>query len=300
MLDAGTIDATTPLQISGPIAKKLRWKMQAGETVERTLITPEIAHEMLKYNEPTDALRNRGLAFVTINTLAQAMTEGRWHFTGDTIKFSRGMRLLDGQHRLMAVIASGVAIDVLVAYGLPDETFAYIDIGKKRTTGDIFHIEGIPNSALMAAAVKFVVGYENGWFSKASIGNLSELIDNAGLVDAYRARLDIQQSAGIGHLFAKCKLAPPAIMTGVHYLCAQKSRAKADEFFTSVATGEELKAKSPAFQLRKRLMTNVVEHERLGRKTMAAFAIKGWNAFRSGQEIRIFKFAADESFPRVV
>lgn len=298
MLDASA--SATPLQISGPIAKKLRWKLQAGEAVERTLITPDIAHEMLKYNEPTEALRNRPVTQSLVDIYATAMLDGRWHFTGDTIRFSQNMRLLDGQHRLLAVVASGVSIDALVAYGLPDETFAYIDIGKKRTTGDIFHIEGIPNSALMAAAVKFVVGYESGWFSKASIGNLSELIDNASLVDAYRTRMDIQESAVIGHLFAKCKLAPPAIMTGVHYLCAQKNRTKADEFFTSVATGEELKAKSPAFQLRKRLMTNVVEHERLGRKTIAAFAIKGWNAVRSGQEIRIFKFAADESFPRIV
>jgi len=79
-----------------------------------TLFTPAIAAGLLPTQE-----RNRQISQAHITKLVRDMLSGRWHETNhQPIALSADWRLLDGQHRLTAVVRSGVSIKMWVAIGV--------------------------------------------------------------------------------------------------------------------------------------------------------------------------------------
>lgn len=62
-------------------------------------ITPELARQLLSNNKI-----NRKIKPTIVERYAEQMEAGEWKFTGDTIKVDGEGMLLDGQHRLLAII----------------------------------------------------------------------------------------------------------------------------------------------------------------------------------------------------
>lgn len=278
------------LSMHTPFHKQLRWKIESGiESTEKWHFTPAMAEEILR----TWNTQNRPVSMGDVEKLAAEMKAGRWRYTGEAIIFSKH-RLIDGQHRLHACLKSGAGFDANITFGAPDEAFAYIDIGRKRTAADIFSINGVQNAALISAALQVVLAYDNGRMR----GNTR--VDSATLHAEYLKHLEIQKSIKIGHAFAKSRVAPPAIMVALHYIAARKSREAADAFFTKLADGIGFAGKKdPAYMLRNRLINSMTAAEKLGRIQVAALTVKAWNAHRLGVPVGVLKFTADETFPRV-
>jgi hypothetical protein len=113
----------------------------------RELITPEVATKYVEANT-----NNRPLVQSTIDALVRAIKQGEWLCTHQGIAFSPEGRLLDGQHRLWAIIEAGVACELMVARNVPEETFAYLDVGRKRTLSDRLNIERRLAEALSVVA----------------------------------------------------------------------------------------------------------------------------------------------------
>ena len=106
--------------------------MDAKITAKVETITPEIAKTMLGEN-----VNNRRISRDNVNLFAREIRNGEWRFNGEAIKFGKDGRLLDGQHRLLAVIAADKPLTTLVIRGLEDETQQTMDSGKTRTLGDV-------------------------------------------------------------------------------------------------------------------------------------------------------------------
>jgi len=287
------IDYTAPSKDRG-FEKKLRGQIQnpVAETV-RWSITPEMADIMLKWND-----RNRPLTPSSVDKYARLMAADRWHFTGQPIIFS-SKRLIDGQHRLAAIVKARMAVDALVVFGAPDEAFAFIDVGSVRSAADVFGIHDIKNASLMSAAVKWVYEYENGRFSNASKGYTQ--LDHDALYQEYLKHPHMQESAWVAGAFVKSRLCSPSLMVGVHYVAAKKSRKDADEFFRKVAEGLGFAGKKdPAYRLHHRLIDSARSQEKLGRLQLTALVIKAWNAYRLGRDVGTLKYSPDETFPKVI
>jgi hypothetical protein len=280
---------------TGEFTKKLRWLIQnPPRDCERMRITPSMAEVMLAWNT-----RNRPPSGKTIKKYADQMRDGRWHYTGVPIIFSTD-RLLDGQNRLYACVAAGVPFDALVVFGSPDESFAFIDIGKTRTAANIFAIHGVKNHAVMASAIQWVNGYEterHGLMVNGSVSNG----DHAWLYEQYLKHEGLQDSAWVAGLFGKVKLVSPSMMVAIHYICAKKHKGEADDFFRKVAEGIGFAGKKdPAYKLHKFFVDGAISGERVGRRTAAALTIKAWNASRRGRDVGAMRFAPEEIFPRVI
>ena len=104
-------------------------------------ITPEMAKEMLNKN----MLNNRRLNHDIINRYARIMKAGGWNLTHQGIAFDDRGELIDGQHRLNAIVAANVPVKMMVTYDVKHaegETFT-IDVGRKRTLLNIMQISGI-------------------------------------------------------------------------------------------------------------------------------------------------------------
>jgi len=70
-------------------------------TVEIEMISPKLAEEYLLKNTS-----NRKLRLGTVETYARDMAEGRWEVTHQGIAFNKEGELIDGQHRLSAIVLS--------------------------------------------------------------------------------------------------------------------------------------------------------------------------------------------------
>ncbi len=115
-------------------------------TIEK--ITPKIARQML-LNNPS----NRRMDQNEIGKMARDMIAGRWQFNGDSIRFDENDALIDGQHRLKAIIQTEVSIKSIVLRGLPNEVRETIDSGAKRTVAARFQMAGIRNAVGTSAAI---------------------------------------------------------------------------------------------------------------------------------------------------
>lgn len=120
-------------------------------TAKVETITPEIAKTMLGEN-----VNNRRISRDNVNLFAREMRNGEWRFNGEAIKFGKDGRLLDGQHRLLAVIAADKPLTTLVIRGLEDETQQTMDSGKTRTLGDVLTLRGEKNSTQLASLARAV------------------------------------------------------------------------------------------------------------------------------------------------
>jgi hypothetical protein len=111
-------------------------------------VTPRRAKEILDGNT-----RNRPVSQRRVDYYAQLMRDGKWHLTHQGVALSDGGVVIDGQHRLHAVIKANMPIDFNVTHGVDEDSFKYVDVGYNRTTANIFAIEGIANYTRHASGV---------------------------------------------------------------------------------------------------------------------------------------------------
>lgn len=104
---------------------------------EVLLITPQQAGKWLETKGP-----NRKLSPRHVEYLANEIKMGRWNLTHQGIAFSDDGRLIDGQHRLAAIKASGMATNMMVTTGIEVGHFAIVDRGMPR---NMAAITGIPD-----------------------------------------------------------------------------------------------------------------------------------------------------------
>ncbi len=256
-------------------------------------VTPEMAKEMLKRNT-----RNRGYRRWRVIEIAKEMSAGNWRDTGATIVFCKSGILGDGQHRLGGCVESGVTMNAQIIFGRPDDSFAYMDMGAKRTAADIFTINGVENAVLMSAATAKVASVRYVW-SRGLVAK-SPGLTAAQLYDLYLNHIGIQRSAQYGRDFNTKRLLEASLATALHYLCARKNREEADRFFRKSASGLGiLKKNDPCARLRERLIDNLTGNSKLPARHKAALVIKAWNNHRAGLSPRRLDFDLDETFPRV-
>ena len=125
----------------GKYLQELLETMNPSSSVEK--ITPELASEYLGKNT-----NNRTIRSGRVDELSGVMSRGEWMLTHQGIAFAKNGELIDGQHRLLAVVKSGVTVEMMVTRGCSPETFKALDLHSKRTVGDIFHITKEYSAAL--------------------------------------------------------------------------------------------------------------------------------------------------------
>lgn len=98
---------------------------------EIKLVTPELAKTFLLSNE-----QNRRIRAGWVNYLAYCIRNNEWKVTHQGIAFSDRGRLLDGQHRLLAIVKADISAQLMISYNWDESVFSAIDNGIKRTDED--------------------------------------------------------------------------------------------------------------------------------------------------------------------
>lgn len=241
--------------------------------VKQKTITPQIAEEILRKNT-----NKRTVKVSHVKWLASMMSDGKWKMNGDTICVNSDV-LIDGQHRLMAVVKSGVTIECLVVEGLESHVFDTKDSCSRRSASDTLHMAGVENPIRVASALKVV----DELTSVFSCSRLNHHFSNQDAEELLKLHPGIIESV---RLNSKSKYVAASILAGCHYVFSKKSRDQADFFVGSLMSGIELDAASPIYALRERLINNKHRNSKLERRFVLMLIIKAWNAFRSGKSSR--------------
>lgn len=258
-------------------------------------ITPEIAGQMLKRNH-----RNRKPSKGNVKFLTREMNNGNWVFDGSPIRLTEDGRLLDGQHRLTAIVESGTTQQFLIVSGIKAETFKVMDTGKGRNSSDVFSIEGISNATIASATSRIVMRHSKGISYEEGIGFKPS---NTDLLTFYNDNSKIEEFVAKSDLLYRefNKVIPASTIAGFGYLMAEKSITHSEEFWNKVCTGLALEKGSPMKVLRDKLIADKFSKSSLPYQQKTALIFKAWNHFRKGKKIKYLKWNKEnEKFPVLI
>lgn len=94
-------------------------------------ISPERARRYLASNTS-----NRAVRAAWVQRLAGMIRDGQWKLTHQGIAFDPAGRLIDGQHRLLAIVAANKPAQLMVAREVEEDSYRHIDGGAPRTFAD--------------------------------------------------------------------------------------------------------------------------------------------------------------------
>lgn len=264
------------------------------------MVGPERASELLARNT-----KNRKLNERTVRILVDQLQKGLWKETHQGIAIAESGELLDGQHRLTAVVRAGVTIPLWVATGMPDSCADVLDTGRKRNPADAFSIHGIVDPSLCSAGARVYDNYRRipnkGWsgtvayeLSSAELFHIYE--DDIGDARALFAR-QVHNRA-----YANWKYLTPSVTFALTLLLqdAGHSNHAIIDFFDRLSSGSNLSAGSPILAYRKYAFNgNAAEDKAIRRskrsnsclwqQILLAHLIKVWNYEMEGRRLTVFK-----------
>jgi len=227
---------------------------QPGAVLKAT-VTPELAQAMLE----TINGENRPLSQSRVKQYADVLSRGQYVFNGESIqvgiKDDNKLVLLNGQHRLSACVASGVAFDTVLVLGLPQNVFSTIDRGKTRSYADVLSVAGYKNTHNIQPAARILVAMEAGF--SPTVRSTLNLVTAEDILQYVNANHDLLQEA---HQTA-CRI--NSVVGGINsawviaYCIMLQDRQKAGysghevaQFCYAIETGVGLSHGNPALALR--------------------------------------------------
>lgn len=242
--------------------------------------------------------RNRRLRNYYVAKLARDMEAGNWR-PNSVIQIATtpdGEVLIDGQHRMAAVISSNVPQEFIVACGLSLNDQLVIDTGRSRTLSDTLTLRGETNTQTLAAAIGWLWRRQRGVPASQSMPTMAEglqvLHDNPALRQSLAptrpACSSLRISGGLG-----CCL---------HYEMSKLDPESADDFWHKLHTGLDVHERHPIYLLRSRLEKNAISTvARIDTVMIHALIIKAWNVYLHGGELGSLRWgrggANPEPFP---
>lgn len=206
---------------------------QFGLSFEIVTVTPAQAKLWLGENHED----NRGLNKHRVNMYARDMVDGKWMVTHQSICFDQNGKLIDGQHRLNAVIVAGKAVVMLKAV---HDTATVTDPIDVNLTRSISFLTGLHNRTVGALSIlrKFETGQltDNTPMSAELAGDI--YAHHKRWFDLIQADNEIKKTNLVSGLQAACIWAMPI------------NPDKALQFLQQVTTGEMIVRKDPAWAFR--------------------------------------------------
>jgi len=262
------------------------------------IITPALAGIWLERQ-----VRNRPIREHHVARLAEDMRNGRWHYTGDTIKFDKDNYLIDGQHRLWAVIESGCTVEMLCVGNLDSDAQLYIDRNRTRSPADTLAMDGVQHPAEVAGALKLVYLYDKNLLGY--LGASRVWPDNAATKALLQQHPGVADSAQfvVGNQQLRKIYRARSRATFLHYKFEISSQVHNRSFWEKLASGANLEVQDPVYLLRERLISESHSVLQSKERHLLALSIKAWNFHKAHRSIKELNFRGGgknpEAFPTI-
>lgn len=249
-------------------------------------------------------LKNRPVSEHQVWIYAEDIRKRNWVSNGESVVMSHDGRLLDGQHRMLAIISADKPLMTYVVF-LPERisasAFDTMNQGRKRSVADRLFMEDVKNTSIVASVLRLAVNEERGSERGAMTGgnrigpaagrkyflqHAQEVIDVSYLVGSKRT--EIKGWLRIAHL-------------GFVMLHAKRyDPVKAQEWFDGVVDGVGIGAPDdPRGVIRARLQREAMERTALRPYVALALLIKSWRFYALGEKVSNLKFSDVEEWPSV-
>jgi hypothetical protein len=253
----------------------LATNIKGPRPAERVKITPERAMALLEHNT-----WNRPLSQPHVQRLVRQILAGKWKYNGDTLKVATNGDVLDGQHRLWAVVESKTAIDTMIVYDVEPEAFATVDtLRKPRSGADVLSLHGATiHRKTLSAALAWLLRWQRG----VVLDYMAPLnrIENSDIEEAYALHPEMIRAAERG---AKLRgIVSPALITFVYYVFSSFNSEIADRMMNTLEDPSGVGLSDPFFRLRAHLIGNRTNKDPI---LVVALAIKAANAAYKGETV---------------
>lgn len=264
-------------------------------TVTQETIGPDDARELLKLNT-----KNRGLRGGLVESLKRDIKTDRWVLNGETIKISNTGVLLDGQHRLQAVIEADKPITTMVVRGLDDTVQMTVDSGTRRQLHDVLKINGEPNATTLAAAARV------SWFldTYGTTRVFGVQPSKAELLDYFEKNPGLRDAATLGITAPRSTLRiPGSSAAALWYQMSRFDKTMADSFWLQLLQNDAPKG-SAIYALRETLLKDLGRPHHMSVYHRLALIIKAWNYWVTGRSADHIQWRGSgerpEGFPKML
>lgn len=261
-------------------------------------ITPEIAQQYLTLNIDN----NRNPLADRIDRIARDMVNGDWIVTADPIKFNEDGKLIDGQHRLRAILRSKTTVRMLVARNVPEDAVLVIDTGATRTVAQTLkiHNSGVKNRSTVVAIAQIVNAYDRGVFYNATMAfngrDRMSPMETVRFVEENEQVLEFAASmaASVGNHLPVTQ----SMLGAVFVILSRVDYEAAIQFMTALREGNSGRgADDPVATLVRRLYADKLASRKQPHGLLLFMFIRTWNAWRSHERLSKLQTGASGGTP---
>jgi hypothetical protein len=266
-------------------------------------VTPERAAGWLKN------MRNpRPVSRYHVTNLAEQMKRGDWHYNGDPIRLNEKGQLIDGQHRLHAIVLSGISQKMLVLEGISNEAFATIDVGKRRSPSDLLAIAGLvegKHAPTTASIARALLRYESGtyWEPRKDGAQVEKNPPAQYIMKYVDEHPEVVEAAElVKKKYSKAaSFCGPAALGAAYCIIWNANQRKAKEFMEGVNGDIPLSKRDPRWVLREFLSRSRPKGHYASSQYMLAMLIKAANLYFAGLDavVQSMRYRPSmDTFPR--
>jgi len=269
--------------------------------VEMVLVTPELAENYLKFN-----LKNRKVSNSQVYFLSNEMKSGRFIENGESIVFDKNGELKDGQHRLRAIVKTGLSYFIPIVRGVGLSSMATYDTGKNRSAHDILTLNNYqyPNqvSALIKAIDKYSIRKSHAINTGCS-NRLAALTNQQVLSYCelnYDWILDLITKIGPIYQSSSPKVLTTTSLALIAYLIGgEKPKNEVFDFLKYLMGLRKEQGCAPSY-LYAKLLNSKINKDPLNFFWILGMALKSWNFYSEGNpSLKSFRFDISKELPKV-
>jgi hypothetical protein len=291
---------------------------QHAPKMEWLRVTPQMAEEWLKLNTENRPVKSSQVAY-----LQSEITAGRFIGTGSPIIFV-GKTLVDGQHRLMAIVRADKPVEMMVVHhpvnAQTRQIFNVIDTGVTRSFSDLLALKGEKNATQLSSILRLLEIYHSakdlsdGQFIPYTFLSPRLVIDRIASekqqgckkisrhqelswLDKYS---NARESAAFSKRYPSYKFITPTSLGALHYILTEVDELFAQNFLATLMEGGAPRD-SPLHIIRETLIrqyTNSTSDQKsIAFAYIALLVFSTWNAIRMDKALKRADIDAGKPVP---
>lgn len=266
--------------------------------LEIVTMTPEWAHQILT----TRNTKNRHMRPSVVRRYARAIEAGQWKLTQQGVAIGSNGVLLDGQHRLAAIVEAGQPVQIALATDCDPSIFMVMDTGCTRMAADVLQMGGVGNPTTAAAGIKLYILNER-HPDKIWTGQSLQFPSHTDIEAYNRQRSeDVAWACSVAlAAYRGCKRINKSACLAFALLALDAGwpTSTVESFCEKLGNGAGLTDTSPILRFRTFLINEVVRKGGGSAQIHLACLIKTFNYWNEGAELKLFRPPTLPAMPTV-
>lgn len=251
----------------------------SGRTIE---LTPAVAKAFLERNPG-----NRTVSAKTVQKYTSDILAGLWVLNGEPIIIADNGEINDGQHRCLAVVQANRPIKTLIVENVPRAARFTTDMGRARTPGDIFTMNGFHDAKNLACVTLLLMTVEKHGALRPTRGGTDTTITKQQIFEyALRNEAELSWASGLVQ-HSKCgRFRKTILMLSLILIGRNSGRVASELFIDTLVRGDRFTGSDdPIYAARERLLGHCKERY-LTPRDMTEIILRAWNSDRAGKRVR--------------